>query len=201
MVAAVGFKRMYIRVNDGQATKINKNAFIIEGKKNQGGTISAKLKLPSAEFIENYASDTTYHISSDTNGAAEVDVELMDMPELAVYNTQGLVKDEQTGIVWYGNNVIPECNVVLETKDIRGNTVLFGIANGKFSYEGIDLKTLGKKGAELEGEKAKYVGGFTPNNEPLAKLCESDQGKVLGFLKTFGMVEETSGNATKTAGK
>ena len=81
MSVPIGFKRLTIRVKDGKDPVLGTNQFVIEGKKDNGGMVSAKVSGLAVDAVKSYSSNKVYSISGKGVGDGKVDFDIMDFPE------------------------------------------------------------------------------------------------------------------------
>ena len=63
--ATVGFKSLTVRILDGNQTPTDgENLFIIQGKKGEGATQTAKISGLAADAIKSFGSNIAYHVNN-----------------------------------------------------------------------------------------------------------------------------------------
>lgn len=155
-MALVGFKRMTIRILDGegQAT-LNKNLFVIEGKTNKGATRTAKISGLASDPVKTYGSDIAYHVSNRGVGDVKMELTAVDIPVDVVAKILGYTDDE--GIIMVGANTSsPFCSVLLESTTPAGEMASVGFFKGQFSMDAEEFETLKDKQDELPEDSLSY---------------------------------------------
>ena len=155
-MALVGFKRMTIRILDGegQAT-LNKNLFVIEGKTNKGATRTAKISGLASDPVKTYGSDIAYHVSNRGVGDVKMELTAVDIPVDVVSKILGYTDDE--GIIMVGANTSsPFCAVLLESTTPAGEMASVGFFKGQFSMDAEEFETLKDKQDELPEDSLSY---------------------------------------------
>ena len=189
-MALVGFKRMTIRVLDGEATPtLGKNLFVVEGKTGEGATRTAKISGLASDPVKTYGSDVAYYTSKRGVGDVKMEMTAVDIPHMVLAKILGhVVKDE---IVYIGEDSdAPLCSVMLESKTSNGTKAQVGFFKGSFSMDSEEFETQKDKQEELpddnlrfsaiasddEGIKGNYYGKYIGNDEEKIK-------KLKGQLK------------------
>ena len=189
-MALVGFKRMTIRVLDGEATPtLGKNLFVVEGKTGEGATRTAKITGLSSEPVKTYGSDVAYYTSNRGVGDVKMEMTAVDIPHMVLAKILGhVVKDE---IVYIGeDSAAPLCSVMLESKTANGTKAQVGFFKGSFSMDAEEFETQKEKQEELPDDnlsfsaiasddeeiKGNYYGKYIGNDEEKIK-------KLKGQLK------------------
>lgn len=125
-MALVGFKRMTIRVLDGNAAPtLGQNLFVIEGKTGEGATRTAKISGLASDPVKTYGSDIAYHVSNRGVGDVKMEMTAVDIPSTVLAKILGhQVKDDIIGIG--AETVSPFCAVMLESKTANGTQAQVG---------------------------------------------------------------------------
>ena len=183
----VGFKRMTIRVLDGEATPtLGKNLFVVEGKTGEGATRTAKISGLSSEPVKTYGSDVAYYTSKRGVGDVKMEMTAVDIPHMTLAKILGhVVKDE---IVYIGENSnAPLCSVMLESTTANGTKAQVGFFKGSFSMDAEEFETLKDKQEELPDDslsfsaiasddeeiKGNYYGKYIGNDEEKIKKLKN----------------------------
>ena len=189
-MALVGFKRMTIRVLDGEATPtLGKNLFVVEGKTGEGATRTAKISGLASDPVKTYGSDVAYYTSKRGVGDVKMEMTAVDIPHMVLAKILGhVVKDE---IVYIGEDSdAPLCSVMLESKTSNGTKAQVGFFKGSFSMDSEEFETQKDKQEELPDDnlsfsaiasddeeiKGNYYGKYIGNDEEKIK-------KLKGQLK------------------
>lgn len=186
-MALVGFKRMTVRVLDGEATPtLGKNLFVVEGKTGEGATRTAKISGLSSEPVKTYGSDIAYYTSKRGVGDVKMEMTAVDIPHMILAKILGhVVKDE---IVYIGENSnAPLCSVMLESTTANGTKAQVGFFKGSFSMDAEEFETLKDKQEELPDDslsfsaiasddeeiKGNYYGKYIGNDEEKIKKLKN----------------------------
>ena len=186
-MALVGFKRMTVRVLDGEATPtLGKNLFVVEGKTGEGATRTAKISGLSSEPVKTYGSDIAYYTSKRGVGDVKMEMTAVDIPHMILAKILGhVVKDE---IVYIGENSnAPLCSVMLESTTANGTKAQVGFFKGSFSMDTEEFETLKDKQEELPDDslsfsaiasddeeiKGNYYGKYIGNDEEKIKKLKN----------------------------
>lgn len=155
-MALVGFKRMTIRVLDGNATPtLGQNLFVIEGKTGKGATRTAKISGLASDPVKTYGSDIAYHVSNRGVGDVKMEMTAVDIPVDVVSKILGYKDDD--GIVMVGADTSsPFCSVMLESTTPAGDMASVGFFKGQFSMDGEDFETLKDKQEELPEDSLSF---------------------------------------------
>lgn len=171
----VGFKRMTIGVFDEDGKLLKKH--VVEGKQNEGATVSAEISGLAKEATKVHGSDIAYYISQKGTGDVTVNFGLLDLPE-EVNDTILGYKVDTNGIAYMGKDTNPPyCSVLLESEDLGGEKAMLSVFKGKFSREAINLETLTNESFEPGAEE--YV--FTAiENDKEGEAKGQTVGKYIG---------------------
>ena len=78
--ATVGFKSLTVRILDGNQTPTEgENLFIIQGKKGEGATQTAKISGLAVDPTKTFGSNIAYHVNNRGVGDVKVDLGLLEM--------------------------------------------------------------------------------------------------------------------------
>lgn len=179
-MALVGFKRMTIRVLDGNATPtLGQNLFVIEGKTGEGATRTAKISGLASDPVKTYGSDIAYHVSNRGVGDVKMEMTAVDIPYTVLAKILGhQIKDDIIGIG--AETVSPFCAVMLESKTANGTQAQVGFFKGQFSMDAEELETLKDKQEELPDDNLSFA----------AIASDDTETKDLYYIKYIGKDEE-----------
>lgn len=186
MASKIGFKRLTVRVLDGQTPTPDKNLFVIEGADSKGATQTAKINGLSAEPVKTYGSDMAYYVARRGVGDVTVDLELIDVPEKVLNIILGYT--EKNGIAFIGADTeAPYCSILMETTTADGKTFAYGFFKGVLSMDSEEFKTLEGKVDTLPNEKFKFTASASDkqdySGQYMGKLSGGDPEKVTEFKK------------------
>ncbi|MGV8956340.1 major tail protein [Lactococcus lactis] len=139
--AAVGFEKLTIRVLDDKAPTLGTNLFVIEGKKDEGATSSAKISGLAVDPVKTWGSNKVYHISGKGVGDGKVELDIIDIPDNVLAVILGYDIDENKVITAGSETQAPDCSILIEDSDVRGNKYMLGFMTGVFSLMGEKLLT------------------------------------------------------------
>ncbi|MDT2648030.1 phage tail protein [Enterococcus dongliensis] len=182
-MTSVGFKRMTIGVFDATGKIPAANQFVVEGKQDEGATVSAEISGLSKETTKVYGSNIAYYISQKGTGDISATFGLLDLPEELNDKILGY-KTNTNKISFLGEDTEPPyCAVLLESEDLSGETSMLTIFKGKFSREAINLNTTTNEAFEPEAEE--YVFSAIANDaegdakgQSVAKYVGSDEAAI-----------------------
>lgn len=184
--ATVGFKKLTIRILDGKPAKQDENLFVIEGKKDKGATSSAKVSGLAVDPVKTWGSNGVYHTSGKGVGDGKIDFDLIDIPDKVQSAILGYAIDEDEIITAGSDTQAPDCSILIEDYDIRGNNFLLGFLTGVFSYDGVEIETLQGKASEIKPDTLTYSVGSDDNGDFFKKYSGKDtaaQDKVRAALE------------------
>lgn len=184
--ATVGFKRLTIRILDGKPATQDENLFVIEGKKDKGATSSAKVSGLAVDPVKTWGSNGVYHTSGKGVGDGKIDFDLIDIPDKVQSAILGYAIDEDEIITAGSDTQAPDCSILIEDYDIRGNNFLLGFLTGVFSYDGVEIETLQGKASEIKPDTLTYSVGSDDNGDFFKKYSGKDtaaQDKVRAALE------------------
>lgn len=174
----VGFKKATIAVFDADGKVISKH--VIEGKQDEGATVSAEISGLAKEATKVHGSDIAYYISQKGTGDVTVNFGLLDLPEDVNDKILGY-KVDTNGISYMGKDTDPPyCSVLMESSDLSGEKAMLSVFKGKFSREAINLETLTSESFEPGAEE--YV--FTAiENDREGEAKGQTVGKYVGDVE------------------
>lgn len=177
----VGFKRLTIQPKDADL-KPKGEPIIIEGKKDEGGMVTADISGLSKEPVKVSASNIAYYISRKGVGDVKVEFGVLDLPLDAETDILGRRKSEN-GVQYAGETTeAPYCSILMESSDAKGNTALVGFFNGTFSKDAEKMETL-KDGETFEPEAETYS---------FAAVASSDEETKGDYMAKYNGSEEAA---------
>lgn len=184
--ATVGFKKVTIRILDGKPATQDENLFVIEGKKDKGATSSAKISGLAVDPVKTWGSNGVYHTSGKGVGDGKIDFDIIDIPDKVQSAVLGYTVDEDEVITAGSDTQAPDCSILIEDYDIRGEKFMLGFMTGVFSYDGVEIETLQGKASEIKPDTMTYSVGSDDNGDFFKKYVGSDtaaQDKVRAALE------------------
>lgn len=184
--ATVGFKKLTIRILDGKPAVQDENLFVIEGKKDKGATSSAKVSGLAVDPVKTWGSNGVYHTSGKGVGDGKIDFDIIDIPDKVQSTILGYDVDEDEIITAGNETQAPDCSILIEDYDIRGNNFMLGFMTGVFSYDGVEIETLQGKASEIKPDTLTYSVGSDDNGDFFKKYSGKDtaaQDKVRAALE------------------
>ena len=169
--ATVGFKSLTVRILDGNQTITEgENLFIIQGKKGEGATQTAKISGLAVDPTKTFGSNIAYHVNNRGVGDVKVDLGLLDIP-VALY-----VKDVA---------------ILLESNTPDGGGAYYGFYKGNLSMDAIDLNTIKDKADELATTDVSFAAGASTDEQTKNKYGTmyfgSDEAKIKKLKAKLGM--------------
>ncbi|WNN67386.1 major tail protein [Lactococcus lactis] len=169
--ATVGFKKLTIRILDGKPATLDTNLFVVEGKKDKGATSSAKISGLAVDPVKTWGSNGVYHISGKGVGDGKIDFDIIDIPDKVQSAILGYAIDEDEIITAGSETQAPDCSILIEDYDIRGNNFLLGFLTGVFSYDGVEIATTQGKAEEIKPDTMTYSVGSADNGDFFKKYA------------------------------
>lgn len=137
----VGYKRMTIQVLDKDFKPVTASKFVIEGTPDEGATNKFEITGLSKAAIKTYGSNIPYLISQKGTGDVKANFGILDLPFESEQTVLGRKTTE--GVTHIGEETDPPyCAVLMESEDLRGQPIGFGIYIGKFGRDAITAETL-----------------------------------------------------------
>ncbi|NHI70443.1 major tail protein [Lactococcus garvieae] len=198
MVAIMGFEKVTLRIIDGAEAKLDENVFVINGKKDGGGTASVKISGLAVDPVKTFASNKPYHISGKGVGDAKADFDIVDLPEKIQNAILGLEPDDDGIVTATSDTEAPDVAVLIEDTDIRGNRVMLGFSTGKFAFDGTEMSTGQGKAEELTPETLSYTIGANDAGEYYKRYIGKEEASKTALLKALGMDFSTPATTTTT---
>lgn len=154
-MAYLGFAAIEIAVLEDN--KVKGDLIVIEGKQDKGATVSADISGLSSDPVSVYGSDLKYYVSQKGVGNPEAEISILDMPQEAKNIILGRETADETGLAVVGKDTeAPYCAVKLRTSTLQGDEAVIAMFKGKFSTEGISIKTKEEGNSEPESESFKF---------------------------------------------
>lgn len=172
--ATVGFKKLTIRILDGDPVTTDKNLFVVEGKKDKGATSSAKISGLAVDPVKTWGSNGVYHISGKGVGDGKIDFDIIDIPDAVQSAILGYKVDADKIITAGSDTQAPDCSILIEDYDIRGDKFMLGFMTGVFSYDGVEIETSQGKASEIKPDTLSYSVGSADNGDFFKKYTGTD---------------------------
>lgn len=142
ILTLVGYKRMTIQVLDDDFKPVTASKFVIEGNPDEGATNKFEITGLSKAAIKTYGSNIPYLISQKGTGDVKANFGILDLPFASEQTVLGR-KTSTDGVTHIGEETNPPyCAVLMESEDLRGEPIGFGIYIGKFGRDAITAETL-----------------------------------------------------------
>lgn len=189
--ATVGFKSLTVRILDGNQTPTEgDNLFIIQGKKGEGATQTAKISGLAADAIKSFGSNIAYHVNNRGVGDVKVELGLLDIP-VALY-VKALGYEDDDGILDFGaDTVSKDVAILLESNTADGSGAYYGFYKGNLAMDAIDLNTLKEKAEELATTNVSFAAGASTNENTKNKYGTmyfgSEETKIKKMKAKLGM--------------
>ena len=200
MSVPIGFKRLTIRVKDGKDPVLGTNQFVIEGKKDNGGMVSAKVSGLAVDAVKSYSSNKVYSISGKGVGDGKVDFDIMDFPEKIKNAVLGIVASANGVYKATADRTSPYCSILLEDVTPQGNPYLMAFVDGMFSSDGLEFNTVQGKQSELPSEAISFAIGSDDNGLYYSTFIgtgtSTDAAGITEIKTDAQMVPASSGSGT-----
>lgn len=118
-------------------------------------------------------------------GDGKIDFDIIDIPDKVQSAILGYAVDEDEIITAGSDTQAPDCSILIEDYDIRGNNYMLGFMTGVFSYDGIEIETAQGKASEIKPDTLSYSVGSADNGDSFKKYSGTDteaQNKVRAAL-------------------
>lgn len=99
----------------------------------------------------------------------------------------GYTVDTNKVITASSSTQAPNCSILLEDSDIRGNKYMLGFMAGMFSYDGVELDTAQGKASEIKADTLSYSIGSSDSGEFFKKYSGDDTTAQLAVRTALGM--------------
>lgn len=189
MATTIGFKRATFFIYDKDDNV--KKTYVVEGKNNEGGTVTASVSGLSAEAVKTYASNIPYFVHQQGTGEVELTLSVLDLP-VEVSNTLLGYEEDDDGITWGGEDVkAPYAGILMESNVLSGEPYFFGLLKGKFALDEESFETNEETVGEPEPDE--LTGSFVAVDGKVfarAKGEDKRQGMLSAFDKIGNNKEE-----------
>lgn len=173
-ISSIGFEKLTIRVKDGNPASLKTNLFVIEGKTDEGATSSVKISGLAVDPVKTWGSNKVYKISGKGVGDAKAEFDIIDIPDDVMAAILGYNVDSNKIITASSSTEAPECAILIEDTDARGDKLMLGFLSGKFSYDGVEMSTAKGKAEELKPDAVSFSIGSADNGEFFKKYSGTD---------------------------
>ncbi|PCR98992.1 major tail protein [Lactococcus fujiensis] len=185
--ATVGFEKLTIRILDDKEPTLGTNLFEIKGKANEGATSSAKISGLAVDPVKSWGSNKPYHISGKGVGDGKVDFDILDIPDKVLAAIIGYDVDTNGVITASSETKAPNCSILIEDSDIRGDKVMLGFLSGVFSYDGVEIDTAQGKASEMKADTLSYSVGSSDTGEFFKKYAGSESAAQAAVRTALSM--------------
>lgn len=168
-----GFKQLKIlKLNDDLTPASDATVKVIDGTPKNGATTSFDLTGLTKEPTKVYGSNIAYFLARKGHGNIAANFGLLDLPAELEHEILGHTKGA-TDVYHLGEDTeAPYYAVLVESEDLYGEKVGFGLYAGTFSRDGYSAAT--KSDEDFTPEAGEYV--FTPISKQIG-----DKNVTVGF--------------------
>lgn len=181
-----GFDSITIQQLDNELKPISGKQIKIDGTPKKGAAASFEITGLTKEPVKVFGSNIAYFLARKGHGQVVANFGILDVPATLEHEMMGHTKFEEDGKVYHvGENTEPPYYAVLvESKDLYGENIGFGLYAGTFSRDGYSGETLNDD--DFTPEPGEYV--FTAIskkiNEEKVTVGFADDTASLTELKT-----------------
>ncbi|WP_025728395.1 major tail protein [Atopobacter phocae] len=182
-----GFSRIKIlKLDDKLQPASEATVTTIEGKQKEGATASFDLTGLTREPVKIYGSNIAYYVSRKGHGNIAANFGLLDVPSKIEHEMLGHVVGSN-GVHYIGEDTEPPYYAVLvESEDLHGNKVGFGLYAGVWSRDGFSAETLTDE--DFTPEPGEYV--LTPISKKVEGTTKSVTVGIADSSESFTALEK-----------
>ncbi|EGO5142115.1 major tail protein [Enterococcus faecalis] len=179
-----GFSRITIQQLDNELKPVAGKKHIIDGKPKEGAAASFEITGLTKEPSKAFGSNIAYYVARKGHGDIAANLGILDVPSATEHEMLGHKKaSEESKVYHIGEDTEPPYYAVLiESEDLYGEKLGFGMYAGTFSLDGVKGETLNDDdftpepgeyvysavSRQINGKKVTV--GFADNSEALAEL-------------------------------
>ncbi|WP_368552541.1 major tail protein [Enterococcus faecalis] len=179
-----GFSRITIQQLDNELKPVAGKKYVIDGKPKEGAAASFEITGLTKEPSKVFGSNIAYYVARKGHGDIAANLGILDVPSATEHEMLGHTKESETSKVYHiGEDTEPPYYAVLiESEDLYGEKLGFGMYAGTFSLDGVKGETLNDD--DFTPEPGEYVYsavsrqvngkkvtvGFADNSEALTEL-------------------------------
>lgn len=174
-----GFDSMTIMQLDDTLTPVDGKKYVINGTPKEGATATFELTGLTKEPVKAFGSNIAYYSARKGHGQVAANFGILDVPALIEHEMMGRTAGASNKVHHVGEDTEPPYYAVLvESKDLYGEKVGFGMYAGSFSRDGYAAETLNDD-------------DFTP--EPGEYVYSAISKKLDGKNVTVGFADDEEG--------
>lgn len=179
-----GFSRITIQQLDNELKPVAGKKHVIDGKPKEGAAASFEITGLTKEPSKVFASNIAYYVARKGHGDIAANLGILDVPSAIEHEMLGHKKaSEESKVYHIGEDTEPPYYAVLiESEDLYGEKLGFGMYAGTFSLDGVKGETLNDDdftpepgeyvysavSRQINGKKVTV--GFADNSEALVEL-------------------------------
>ncbi|EOA7293775.1 major tail protein [Enterococcus faecalis] len=179
-----GFSRITIQQLDNELKPVAGKKHVIDGKPKEGAAASFEITGLTKEPSKVFGSNIAYYVARKGHGDIAANLGILDVPSAIEHEMLGHKKaSEESKVYHIGEDTEPPYYAVLiESEDLYGEKLGFGMYAGTFSLDGVKGETLNDDdftpepgeyvysavSRQINGKKVTV--GFADNSEALAEL-------------------------------
>ena len=179
-----GFSRITIQQLDNELKPVAGKKHVIDGKPKEGAAASFEITGLTKEPSKVFGSNIAYYVARKGHGDIAANLGILDVPSATEHEMLGHKKaSEESKVYHIGEDTEPPYYAVLiESEDLYGEKIGFGMYAGTFSLDGVKGETLNDDdftpepgeyvysavSRQINGKKVTV--GFADNSEALAEL-------------------------------
>lgn len=192
-----GFSRITIKQLDNELNPVDGKKYTVEGKPREGAAASFEITGLKKEPSKVFGSNIAYYVARKGHGDIAANLGILDFPATIEHEILGHKKaTEESKVYHIGEDTEPPYYAVLiESEDLYGEKIGFGMYAGTFSCDGIKGETLNdddftpEPGEYVYSAISRQVGdkkvtvGFADNSEASEELKKELFGDETHELK------------------
>lgn len=190
-----GFDKITIQQLDNNLQPVADKKYVIDGTPKQGAAATFEIAGMTKEPSKVFGSNLAYYVARKGHGEIAVNFGILDVPATIEHEMLGHTKANDTSKVYHvGEDTEPPYYAILiESKDLYGESVGFGMYAGTFSRDAYNGQTLNDE--DFTPEATDYV--FTTISRKVGEnkvtVGFADSTEALTELQTELFGEEPAG--------
>lgn len=188
-----GFSKITIKKLDNELNRIADKKYVIEGKPKQGAAASFEITGLTKEPSKVFGSNIAYYVARKGHGDIAANLGILDIPAVIDHEILGHTKASETSKVYHiGEDTEPPYYAVLiESEDLYGEKIGFGMYAGTFSSDGVKGETLNDDDFTPEPGEYVYSAVSRQINGKKVTVGFADDAEALAELEKELFGEET----------
>lgn len=188
-----GFSRITIQQLDNELKPVAGKKHIIDGKPKEGAAASFEITGLTKEPSKTFGSNIAYYVARKGHGDIAANLGILDVPSATEHEMLGHKKaSEESKVYHIGEDTEPPYYAVLiESEDLYGEKLGFGMYAGTFSLDGVKGETLNDDDFTPEPGEYVYSAVSRQINGKKVTVGFADDAEALAELEKELFGEET----------